>query len=346
MKGGTMNFRTRGIAAVFAAFLAIGSPAGAGAVTTTDYHPAANAREFRTGPGGWQSSSTSEGVCVQSLTCPTITNSWIDTGGTGGGADGFVRTAIENLAGAESTSRGIWESPAFVYRGAAGSTPTDVTFELARRTDLSPLLSTSGNSAHYSVELVDVDSGVALTVIDTAPLGASTGWARTREVAIRPSSLELGKTYSIRITSTFDTEAEAFPTSNVDYDSVRLQAVDSGGASGGGGSGGGGGAGGGGGHGGAVLHGNHLFLRLQCLGVARHGRCKVRAVAYSKRGKRGARMTFPIERRVNAKRGKKVTLRVRPRFVKQLSNRKSVLVRSELKAGDRRKVRFRRYKLS
>jgi hypothetical protein len=316
------------------------APATAAAESVSDYHPAGNARDFGTGPGGWQATATSEGICVQDLSCPTVTNAWTASGGTGGGDDGYLRTTIANLAGAESTSRGIWESPGFVYRGADGAEPTEVTFELARRTDLSPLLSSSGNSARYSVEIVAAETGVGRTIIDTAPLGAAQGWALTREVAVRPSSLQLGEQYTIRITSTFDTEAEAFPSSTVDYDDVRLRAVRE--DAQGGGSGGGG-ATGGGGNGGAILHGDRLFLRLQCLGVAEHGRCKVRAVAYSHR--KGARMTFPIERRVRAKTGKKVTLRVRPRFVRELSKSKKVLVRSQVKAGDRRTTKYKRYRL-
>jgi hypothetical protein len=56
-------------------------------------------------------------------------------------------------------------------------------------------------------------------------------------------------------------------------------------------------------------------------------------------------MTFPIERRVKAKKGKKVTLRVRPRFVKELAKKNKVLIRSQIKAGDRRKTKYKRYGL-
>ena len=341
-------------------------PSAAAAATVSDYHPDQSAREFRSNAGGWDNSTTSEGLCVQDVTCPTVTNSHQASGGTDGSADGHLRTEVENLAGADSTSRGIWRSPGFTYRGADGQTPSRVTFELARRTDLSPLLSTSGSAANYSVEIVEVGSAVGRTVIDTAPLGASEGWARTPEASIPVSALDIGGQYRIRIVSTFSSDAEAFPASHVDYDDVRLRAVlddaaaggtgggtgGTGGGTGGGGGGGGGGNGGrgdgnggnGAGGGGAVLNGNRLFLRLSCLGVQKQGRCKVRAVAYS--SKNGARMTFPVERRVKAKKGKKVTLRIRPRFVKQLSSKDKVLVRSQVRAGDRRKTKYKRYELT
>ena len=57
-------------------------------------------------------------------------------------------------------------------------------------------------------------------------------------------------------------------------------------------------------------------------------------------------MTFPIERKVRYPKGKKVTLRVRPRFVKQLANSKKVLVRSQIHAGDKRAVKFKRCPLT
>jgi hypothetical protein len=62
--------------------------------------------------------------------------------------------------------------------------------------------------------------------------------------------------------------------------------------------------------------------------------------------KKGARTTFPIQRKVSAKKGKKVTLRVRPRFVKELSKSKKVLVRSQVRAGGKHKTKFKRYKLT
>jgi hypothetical protein len=327
---------------------ALAFPGVASADAVSDYHPTQTARNFVTGPGGWEGTTTSEGICLQDLTCPTVTNTWVSSGGTAGDGDGFLRTEIENTAGAESTSRGVWRSPVFDYQGADGKKPTEVSFELARRSDLSPLLATSGSSANYTVEIVEAGTGVGRTVVDTAPLGAIEGWARTPQVTVKPSSLVMGGRYRLRITSTFSTEAEAFPASFVDYDDVRLRAIRDDAAAGGGGGNGGatGGGGNGSGNGGAVLRGNRLFLKLQCLGVARHGKCKVRAVAYSQRGKKGARMTFPIERKVKAKKGKKVTLRVRPRFVKELSKRKKVLVRSQIKAGDERKTKYRRYKLT
>jgi hypothetical protein len=320
---------------------------------TSAYAPADNARTFASGAGGWEGSSSSEGVCVEQLNCPTLTNSWESSGGTRGGGDGHLRTRIENLAGAESLSRGVWRSPVFEYHGADGEVPGAIRFEIAHRTDLSALLANTGSSASFAVQMVDARTGVGRTLVDDAKLGAVEDWTRTKPIEVAPSSLRIGRDYRLKITSTFETAARVFPDSYVDYDDVRLRALAGGGDGGSGGGGGAGGSGGGSagggngdGAGGAVLQGKRLFLRLKCLGVAKKGRCKVRAVAYSKRGKKGSRMTFPIERRVSAKKGKKVTLRVRPRFVDDLAKSKKVMVRSKIRAGDERKTKFRRYKLT
>ncbi len=336
--------KSMGIVASAAALGALPAVATA-ADTVSDYHPSENAREFGAGAGGWEGSTSVTGLCAPDLTCPTVTNSYVGSGGTGGANEGHLRTEVANLAGVDSRVRGIWRSPPFVYRGAEGQTPTEVTFELARRTQLSSLIS-GGGSASYSAELVRVGSGVARTMIDDALLEASEGWTLTPEVSVSKSSLEIGAEYRIRVITTVYTQAQASPAGFVDYDDVRLRAVrangDGSGGGGGGGAGGGGGGAGGGGNG-AVLDGKRLFLRLKCLGVRHHGRCKVRAVAYTH--KNGARATFPIERRVRSKRGKKVTMRVRPRFVKQVSRQKAVLVRSQVKAGERKKTKYKRYKL-
>ncbi len=338
----------RGIGAAIA-LTALALP-GSALAEVTPYHPAENARIFGDGAGGWQGTTATEGTCLQQLTCPTVTTTWETSGGTRGGSDGHLHTTIENTVGAESTTRGIWTSPAFEYRGVGGEDPGEVTFEVARRADLAAVNQSTGASATYTVEIVNAATGVGRTIVDDAPLGVIEGWTRTRRFDVKPSTLVIGRDYSIRITSTFNTTAKVFPESFVDYDDVRLRAVSgddgSGGGNGGSGGGNGGSAGGGGGGNGAgpaTLEGKRLFLRLQCLGAAKRGQCKVRAVALASR--KGARMTFPIERRVKAKKGKKVTLRVRPRFARELSKAKKVLVRTQIKAGDKRKTKFRRYKL-
>jgi hypothetical protein len=209
MEGEQMRSVRRGVGAAIA-FAALALP-GTALAAVTPYHPADNARIFADGAGGWQEKSTQEGFCVEELTCPTVTNTWQSSGGTRGGSDGFLRTTIENTVGAESVSRGVWTSPEFEYRGVGGDVPDEVTFEVARRADLTAFNEATGSVATYSAEIVNAATNVGRTMVDDAPLGVIEGWTRTRRIDVKPSTLVIGRDYRIRITTTFNTTAKVFP---------------------------------------------------------------------------------------------------------------------------------------
>lgn len=333
-----------GLATVVAASAIV--PASAfGAEAVSDYHPDENARSFRTNAAGWEASSQTFGFCLGTLTCPEATNTFEATGGARGAGDGHIRTAFASTSGVGGTSQGTWRSPAFAYRGAGGQEATEVEFRLSKRADTATMLAAAGNSVTYSVELVDLDDGGnAVGVLENAPLAPTEGWVRTRGTGVDERDLETNHRYRIRLTTTYAYGAQVVPGGSVDYDDVRLRALrDENGDGDGDDGAGGGGGGGGAGNGGAVLKGKNLFLKLKCLGVARSGKCKVRATALM--SKRGSRVTFPIQRKVRAKKGKVVRMRVRPRFVNQLQKQDRVLVRSKVRAGEKRKVRYKRYRL-
>lgn len=335
-----------GLATVVAAS-AIAPSSALGAEAVSDYHPDDNARSFRTSAAGWEESSRAFGFCLGSLTCPQVSNTFQAAGGTRGAGDGHIRTAFASTSGVGGTSQGTWRSPAFTYRGAGGQEPTEVEFRLSKRADTATMLAAAGNSVSYTVELVDLDDGGnAVGVLENAPLAPTEGWVRTRGTGVDERDLEMSHRYRIRLTTTYAYGAQVSPGGSVDYDEIRLRALrdengDGDGEDGGGDGGPGGGNGAG--KGDAVLEGRNLFLKLKCLGVGRSGKCKVRATALMSR--RGARVTFPIERKVRAKKGKVVRMRVRPRFVKQLQKEERVLVRSKVRAGEKRTLRFRRYRL-
>lgn len=337
-----------GLAAAVAASAIV--PASAlGAEGVSDYHPDENARSFTTSAAGWEESSETFGFCLGSLTCPAVTNTFEARGGSRGGGDGHIRTAFASTTGVGGTSQGIWRSPAFTYDGAEGRRATEVEFRLSKRADTATTLAAAGNSVTYTVELVDLsDNGNAVGVLENAPLAPTEGWVRTRGTGVDERDLEPGRRYRIRLTTTYAYGAQVVPGGSVDYDDIRLRALrdengDGDGTDGSGGGAGGGNGGAGAGNGDAVLKGRNLFLKLSCLGVVRSGKCKVRATALM--SKRGARVTFPIERKVRAKKGKVVRMRVRPRFVKQLHKQDRVLVRSQIKGAGKRKVRYTRLRL-
>jgi hypothetical protein len=224
-----------------------------------------------------------------------------------------------------------------------------------------------GNEADYTVEVVDVSAGgVALRVIDQAPLTTTIGWTRSPSMAIDPSDLTIGHSYRLRVVSRFAYGAEVLGGGNVDYDDVILRAIREepapppqagppgppgppGDSDGGGGSGGGGGAGGGGqgggnnpGGGSAIFDGRNLFLKLKCFGVQRKGKCRSRATALQ--SKRGKRLTFPIQRKVRAKKGKVVRARVRFKFRKELEQRRKIVLRSVLTTGRNDRTKTAKYK--
>lgn len=340
-----MQGRIRATLAVAAIGLVVLPAAASASEAVSDYHPDENARSFGTSAAGWEESSQAFGFCLGSLTCPQVSNTYEAGGGTRGASDGHIRTAFAGTTGIGGTSQGTWRSPAFTYRGAGGQKATEVEFRLSKRADTATMLAAAGNSVTYSVELVDLDDGGnAVGVLENAPLAPTEGWVRTRGTGVAERDLETGHRYLIRLTTTYSYGAQAIPGGSVDYDEVRLRALrDENGDGDGDDGSAGGGSGGGAGNGGAVLKGKSLFLKLKCLGISRAGKCKVRATAMA--SKRGARITFPIERKVRAKKGKVVRLRIRPRFVKQLEKQDRVLVRSKVSAGGKRKVSFKRYRL-
>ena len=110
----------------------------------------------------------------------------------------------------------------------------------------------------------------------------------------------------------FTSGAQAFQSGQVGYDDVELIAIDDrppADDDGGGGKPGGG-------H--AVFDGRNLFLQLKCLGLHAKNRCHVRATALAaKQG--GRRYTFPVQRKVRAKKGKVVRAASPLRFTDSFS---------------------------
>jgi hypothetical protein len=363
----------RGAIAVACGAVAIAVvPASARAVdATSEYHPDLDARSFVSSVGGWTADSSATGPCVPMLSCPEITSEFAAGDGTGGAGDGHLRTSIADLLGVAGESRAIWTSPPFAYAGAGGQPPTRVELTISRRTEISAFLSALGNEADYSVELVDdTAGGVALRVIDQAQLSTTAGWTRSPLMSIDPSELTIGHSYRLRIVSRFAYTAEVQGGGDADYDDVILRALrtepvppppgppgppgnpgtpGTPGGGGDGGGGGGGGQGGGGnnpGAGSAIFDGRNLFIKLKCFGVQRNGKCRSRATALQ--SKKGKRYTFPIQRKVKAKKGKVIRARVRFRFRKQLERQRSIVLRSALTTSRRdasKTIKFKKLKL-
>ena len=157
-------------------------------------------------------------------------------------------------------------------------------------------------------------------------------------MALNPSQLTIGHQYRLRITTRFIYGAQVLPGGSVGYDDVVLKAIrdTSELPGGGGGGGGGGGSGNGNGNNGnnnpnntsAVFDGRNLFIKLQCFGVSKHGKCWNRATAL--KSKHGKRYTFPVQRVVKTKKGKVIRARVRFQYRNQLEHQRTITLRSVL----------------
>jgi hypothetical protein len=337
------------VAAATTALIAV--PAAANAASGASiYHPDLNARSFVTGDGGWEQGNGSTGLCLPPLTCPSVTNGFVNTGGTYGPADGFLRTSILGLTGVASESRGTLRSPVFTYTGVNGEKPTDVVASVTHLANVGALLSVAGNSVQFSFELVDQTSGHALRLIDEQSLRPDSGWTDAPLVTLRPGQLTIGHEYRLRIITRFIYGAEVIPGGSVGYDDVGVLAIrdestlpgGGGGGGGGGGNNGGGGGGGGANNGSAVFDGRNLFIKLSCQGVSKHGKCWDRATAL--KSKKGTRYTFPIQRVVNAKKGKVIRARVRFQFRSELERQRSITLRSVLGTSRDDKSKVTKYK--
>lgn len=336
--------------------------AATAAAAESSYPPDAGARDFSAGPGGWQESVDFGGVCVAPVVCPTVANSHQPSGGADGG--GFIRSSYLGVVGVQSiggAATGIWESPQFVYTGAGGENARSVQLTLSRRADVAELLAVEGNSAAYSVQLLNVNTGAKLTLIDDATLAGATGWTTTQAASVNASRIDAGDTYRLRILTEYRTGTSVLVRGSADYDDVVLGAstVGANGKDGDDGKGGGGGissedlsslmrtsgigdfatligAGGANGNdgnsganGGAATTAKRLLVKLRC--PAKVGRtCRIRA-----QGLLGKRRPATFVKRVSIPKGKakKVSLRLKPKAKSKVAKRKFIRVRAKVRAG-------------
>jgi hypothetical protein len=320
------------------------APAAVAAVSK--YPPGAAARGFSGSSAGWTSSTTTEGACLSPILCPSVENSFQAAGGADGG--GFLRSAYTGVVGATAvggTTSAVWESPVFAYAGAGGGEATEVGLALDRRASVDQLLAVAGNSAEYTVRLIDLsEGGEALTLIAPTTLAGAHSWTGVSRGSIDPESLTPGDEYRLQITSSYATGTSVLVSGSADYDNVVLSASD--GAGRGGKKGKGKEKGGGSGAGAlapqrleellrqatpgtAVLRGKRLFVRVRCPRRIGHS-CRTTA-----QGLLGKHRPATLKRTVRLHSGKSklLVLRVKPRARRQVAKRRRLLVRQKVRAG-------------
>jgi hypothetical protein len=335
------------VAATLALALALVTAAGA---ATSKYPPATASRSFSGSAAGWTSSSGSDGICVPPLLCASVSNTYQATGGADGG--GFIRSAYTGVTGATAVggaTRGVWESPAFTYAGAPGGEAKTVSLSLDRRASVDQLLAVAGNSAEYTVRLVDLsEGGEALTLIGPTTLAGASSWTGVSRGSVDPESLTPGDEYRLQVTSTYTTGTSVLVTGNADYDNVVLSASD--GLARGGKKGNGKGKGTGGANGTGALgsrrleellrqstpgtavlggKGKRLFVRVKCPRKVGHA-CRTTAQGLLRK-KRPATLKRTV--RLRSGRSKLLALPVKPKARKRVAERKRLLVRQKVRAG-------------
>jgi hypothetical protein len=333
--------------AILALALAFAAAAGA---AVSKYPPAAVSRGFSGSAAGWTSSSGTEGICLPPLLCASVANSYQDTGGADGG--GFLRSAFTGAVGVSAvggTTKGVWESPGFTYSGVTGGETTTIGISLDRRASVDQLLAVAGNSAEYSVRLIDVsEGGEALTLIAPTTLAGANSWTGVSRGSIDPASLTPGHEYRIQITSSYTTGTSVLVTGNADYDNVVLSASSGGNGGKGDGGGSGKGKGKGGNSGGlseqrllellrqttpgtAVVSGGgkRLLVRVSCPRKIGHA-CRTTAQGLLNKHRPA---TLKQTVRLRPGKAKLVALRIKPAARKKVSVRKRLLVRQKVHAG-------------
>ncbi len=326
------------------AILGLGLAASASAATSK-YPPNSAARGFSGDAGGWASSSGNEGTCLAPLLCASVANTYQGTGGADGG--GFIRSAYTGVVGVTAvggTTTGTWESPPFTYSGVGGGEARSVSLALDRRANVDDLLAVAGNSAEYTVRLIDVsEGGGALTLIPATTLAGANSWTDVSRGSIDPARLTAGHDYRIQITSTYTSGTSVLVSGSADYDNVVLTASDGTSGNGKGGKGKGGSSSGvlseqrlmdllrQGTPGTAVLgdKGKRLFVRVKCPRKIGHA-CRTTAQGLlRKRRPATAKRTV----RLRSGKSKLVVLRVKPKARGQVAKRKRLLVRQKVRAG-------------
>jgi hypothetical protein len=315
------------------------APQVAGAANSM-YPSNKEARSFQSNDGGWHSGTSFGGLCIPGVTCPTVTNDYAASDGAGGASDGYLRTQIGSLLGVGATSRGIYQSRAFTYSGVHGDKPDKMTLSVARRSTLGTLLAVAGNSADYSVDLIDTSQGgTATSVIDQKAIGDQDSW-KTSSASVSPAGLTLGDRYRVRITSEFKTGVQVVPGGSVGYDDVVLKATKSK-TSGNPGNPGGP-------HvtikvivhqlrhglGSARKHGKHLKVRVKCPNSVRPRDCHMRVAA--KLNRHGPKVTNVRTAHLDAGKSRRIRFKLKHGYSKKVAHRKHIVLKEKVRIGHHR----------
>jgi hypothetical protein len=185
--------------------------------------PSAGAKAYNSKylPGGWSAKTTHAGLCLESLTCPSVTNT--ATPVKSGSA--VLQTKLGSLTGVGARTISTWTSKAFKYTGAEGRLAKEVKVILLRSANTGAFLDVAGNSVTYSVGLVNAGNGVVVSqpVADATETQAD-AFTKVGPVEIAPNLLKRGHAYKIQIATTFINGATVVPATTVNYRGAKVVA--------------------------------------------------------------------------------------------------------------------------
>ena len=301
-----------------------------------------DARNLNAGAAGWTGSVSSEGLCVPVLLCPAIDNSVPSSGGAGAGG-GYLETSIGSLTGVGATSMGTFTGPKFRYRGVDGRNPDSIEVDLVRRSDVSQLHSVAGNSATFSVRLLDVSGGADVIAIDAADLSGADSFTRVPTAEIDPGQMKVGHDYRIEITSRFESGAEVLPGGSVGYDNIALKARTRRG-----GNDGADGSDGADASGGTIIRtvvvkGKYVVAKVRCDKKAPKRKCKSKLQA--RLSKRGPAVTSTVKARVRAGRTDRVKLRIRGKHRSAVGEAKRLTIKRKTRVAGKVTTTYTRAKV-
>ena len=331
---------------IVAASVLVGTSSAQAAKTL--YPQDAGARNLNGGAAGWVGSSSSEGLCVPVVLCPTVTNSVPSSGGQGNG--GYLNTSLGSLLGVGATSIGTFTGPEFTYKGFKGEEPGSVQLDLVRKADVESLLSVAGNSATYEVKLLDTSGGSDVTAIPASDLEGATSFTKVPSAEIDPSDLKIGHTYRIRINSRFESGATVLPGGDAGYDNIVLKAKSSrrGGHNGHNGNDGQNGMNGADGVGGVIsktvkVKGKFVVVKVKCSRHSAKRKCKSKLNA--RLGKHGPQVTSTQKSRVRSGRTDKVKLRIRGKYRDEVQGAKRLTIKRKTRVAGKVKTTYTKAKI-
>lgn len=337
---------------VVAAALLAGTSSAEAAKTL--YPPQAGARDLNSGAAGWVGSSSSEGLCVPLLLCPEITNSVPSSGGQDD--SGYLDTSLGSLLGVGATSIGTFTGPEFEYDGVKGEEPDVLEVDLVRKADVEALLSVAGNSATFTVKLVDTSGGADVEAISATSLAGATSFSRVPAGRIDPSDLKIGHTYRIEINTRFETGTTVLPGGMAGYDNVVLKARTTGDRGGNGGNGGNGSNGHNGSNGqtaadaaGGVIanevkiKGKFVVVKVKCSRHSAKRKCKSKLNARLSR--KGPKVTSTQRARVKSGRADKVKLRIRGKYRDDVKSVKRLTIKRKTRVAGKVKTTYKSAKV-